>query len=90
MIRDKNKIYAEPNDPNTVVSVDNLAIEPNEYYIVGHGNKGIKHHTAPPRSILITDANGNLTSLSYSNKPNTFIGTDGAGNIVLLDRSLLL
>ena len=84
MIRTKDKIYAEPNDPNTVVS--NGSLTPNKY-VVGNGNKGVKTFAPGPNCILITDGVGGISALSFNGLANRAIATDETGNIVLIDRA---
>lgn len=86
MIRDKNKIYAEPNDPDTVLASNNL---PSDVFVVGAGNKGIGSYSIPPNRILITNGSGEITYLDFNGQANKAIGTDASGNIVLIDRSEL-
>lgn len=86
MIRDRNKVYGEPNDPNTILASSTLT--PNRI-IVGDGNKGVKVYSPGSNCILITDGNGVVSSLSFNRLVNKAIATDGSGNIVLIDRSTL-
>lgn len=79
MIRDKNQIYGEANDPNTVLA--NGILEANKY-VVGAGNKGVKQYDAGSKKLMITDEYGRVSSISY-NVPNKCIGTDINGNVVL-------
>lgn len=82
MIRDKNKIYGEANDPNTVLAAGTLGVD---RYIVGAGNKGVKQFAPGAKRILITGADGLAGSFAFGT-PNKAIGTDGNGNLVLLDQ----
>ena len=84
MIRSKNKIYGEPNDPNTVLAPTSPS--PNQW-IVGDDLKNITAYLPGPNRILITNGTGQLTALSFSGQANKIIGTDDSGNIVLYDRS---
>lgn len=86
IIRDSKKIYAETNDPNAVIATGILT---DGQLIVGAGNKGIKTISLPSKSILYTDANGILKTLSY-NSPNKYIGTDEDGSLVLKDNSEII
>lgn len=79
MIRDKNRIYGEANDPNTVLA--NGELKANKY-VVGAGNKGVKALDAGEKKIMITDLFGNASYLSYD-VPNKCVGTDMNGNIVM-------
>ena len=82
MIRTVNKVYGEPNDPNTVLASTDLGVNK---LIVGSGNKGIKAFTPGPNQLLITDGIGNVTALPL-NAGNKAIGTNEFGDIVLIDR----
>jgi len=80
MIRDAGRVYGEINDPDTVLAAANLtANQP----VVGSGNKGVQSYAPGARRILTTDASGNASSLDHST-PNSFIGTDGSGNLALV------
>ena len=79
MIRDKNQIYGEPNDPNTVLASEPLVANK---YVVGAGNRGIKTYDAGNKKIMITDQYGRVSCISYD-VPNKCIGTDINGDIVL-------
>lgn len=81
MIRDKNQIYGEANDPNTVLSEAELSVNK---LVVGAGNKGIKEFNPGANRIIITDSYGNASSLGYK-IPNKAVGTDEDGNIVMRD-----
>ena len=84
MIRDANKIYGEVNDPNTVLASANLTANS---YIVGDGNKGIREFRPGANRILISDASGNLTSISHMTA-NQAIATNSNGDIVLVNREV--
>jgi hypothetical protein len=79
MIRNKNQIYGEPNDPNTVLASEPLVADK---YVVGAGNKGIKTYDAGNKKLMITDQYGRVSCVSYD-VPNKCIGTDINGDIVL-------
>jgi len=81
MIRDGNKIYGEANDPNTVLSTNELT---NNKLVVGAGYKGVKSYEPGSKRILHLDSNGLVSSISYGT-PNKCIGTDASGNLVLKD-----
>lgn len=81
MIRDKNKIYGEMNDPNTVIATGTLTPE---MIIVGAGNKGVKTFDPGAKKIIYTDTSGIPKGFSY-NTANKVIGTDSSGNLVLKD-----
>lgn len=85
MIKFQNKIYGEPNDPNTV-----LASQPLEHQlVVGAGNKGIKSIELPPKALLIIDENGIIDFIDFSNNPNSVLIINKAGQVELLKKSLL-
>lgn len=84
MIRTKSKIYGELNDPNTVTS--NIATQNNKF-LIGDGLKKLITYTPGPNTILIVDALGRVGRLMLTGQTNKYIGTDGDGNIVLIDRS---
>lgn len=81
MIRDKDKIYGEPNDPNTVLASGSL---PDGKLIVGAGNKGIKTYTFTNNKSIIYIVNNQITELPIS-IPNKVLGTDEDGNLVWKD-----
>lgn len=81
MIRDKNRIYGEMNDPNTVLASGTLAANK---FLVGAGNKGVKTYAPGAKRVLTTDENGDVSSFEYGT-PNKAIGTDASGNLTLLD-----
>ena len=81
MIRDKNKVYGEMNDPNTVLALNELI---QDQPIIGAGGRYIKNYDVGPNKILITDTRGKLTSISYD-VPNKCLGTDSLGFIVMRD-----
>lgn len=84
MIRTKDKVLAEPNDPNTILSTKSLTAGS---IVAGDGNKAIKSfEPSTNRVLLISKKDGTLATLSL-NKPNIFIGTDSNGEVVLYDRS---
>ena len=79
MIRDKNKIYGEANDPNTVLADGALT---NNHIMLGANNKGAKVlNTAS--AFISTDVNGNVhTTAATANK---LLGTDANGNPIMTD-----
>ena len=79
MIRDKNKIYGEANDPNTVLADGALT---NNHIMLGANNKGAKVlNTAS--AFISTDINGNVhTTTATANK---LLGTDANGNPIMTD-----
>ena len=84
MIRTKDKILAEPNDPNTVLSMTGLTTNG---LIRGVGNKAVADYTPSNSKVLIVSRkDGSLYPL-HINKPNVVIGTNSEGEITLYDRS---
>lgn len=81
MIRDKTKIYGEPNDPNTVLA-NGLLNSGN--LIIGDGGKKIKEFVAPNKSLIYGTGSG-IASFDYG-VANKIIGTDANGNLVLKDQ----
>lgn len=81
MIRDKDQIYGEPNDPNTVLSETELPVDT---FVVGAGNRGVKQFVPGAKRIIVTDSYGNASSISYD-IANKALGTDENGNIVMRD-----
>ena len=77
MIRDKNRIYGEANDPNTVLADGALT---NNHIMLGADNKGAKVlNTAS--AFISTDVNGNVhTTAATANK---LLGTDTNGNPII-------
>lgn len=85
MIRDKDRIYAEVNDPNTVLASGSLV---NGQVIIGTGNKGVQTYVGSNKSLLYQDTAGNLNSLPY-NQASKLIGTDVNGNLTLINHKYL-
>lgn len=83
MIRDINKVYGEVNDPNTVLSDNQLS--PTKY-LVSTGSKKIGTFTGGLKHILYTGSDGKVTSKTY-NIPNRYVGTDSNGNLVIYESS---
>lgn len=80
MIRDKSKIYGEPNNPNTVLATGTMT--PNRL-VVGAGNKGVKTFE-PPEGFSLINSNSGIVE-AFPLAPNKLIGTDANGNLVLKD-----
>lgn len=81
MIRDKNKIYGEPNDPNTVIATGTLTANS---LIVGAGNKGVKSLLSSDKTIIwIKDGIVQQLPINVANK---ILGTDENGDLVWLDQ----
>lgn len=81
MIRGKDKVYGERNDPETVIAVTPLE---DGYPVVGAGNHGVKTVNLGPKRLLYGDTLGKLTGLPF-NTPNKVIGTNAQGELTLLD-----
>lgn len=81
MIRDKDKIYGEPNDPNTVLAGGTLDLN---NLIVGAGNKGVKKLESTGK-VLIWVKDGIVQQLPVVSA-NKVLGTDENGNLVWLDK----
>lgn len=80
MIRDDKRIYAEVNDPNTVLASGTLETG---VPVVGNGNKAVKSFTGKS-SILFLDDVGQLSVLP-TNVKDKYVGTDNNGQLTLLD-----
>ena len=79
MIRDKNRIYGEANDPNTVLADGALT---NNHIMLGADNKGAKVlNTAS--AFISTDVNGNVRTTAAT--ANKLLGTDANGNPIMTD-----
>ena len=81
MIRDKNKIYGEANNPNTVLASGTLT---ENQLIVGAGNKGIKTLLSTGKNIIWIQ-NGIVQLLPFT-AANKVLGTDADGNLVWKDQ----
>lgn len=87
MIRSKNKIHGEVNDPDTALATVDIYIPK---YLVGSGNKGLRNvdHATPgvTNQILIVNADGTIGLLSFDEQHDKLIATNEVGDIVLIDR----
>jgi len=87
MIRTKNKIYGEMNDPNTVLlPLEGLV----DVWLQTDGNKAIKVFEPGPNKILIINGIEGayyLGTLSWHGQIDGLIGTDEFGNIVFISRT---
>lgn len=81
MIRDKNKIYGEANNPNTVLASGTLT---DGYLLVGAGNKGVKTLWSSGK-VIIWVRNGEIQQLPFT-AANKVLGTDADGNLVWKDQ----
>ena len=86
MIRTKNKILAEANDPNTVLSSGPIL---NNRLIVGAGNKSVKckYSSLTSNKLIVSTKTGSIKFISLAKGTDVIIGTDAKGEIVLYDRS---
>lgn len=80
MIRDKDHIYGEANDLNTVIASGTLATD---CLVVGAGNKGVKTLSSTGNQIIWV-RNGVVQQLGFT-AANKVLGTDADGNLVWLD-----
>lgn len=87
MIRDKNKVYGELNDPNTVIAEP--ASLTDKKYVVGNGGKTVKSFQPGPNRILYTNPITGKIDGFHFNIPNRLIGTDSSGKLSLLERNPL-
>lgn len=80
MVRDKNTIFAEPNDPDTVLAAEDSYEFENNALITGEGNKKVKHQADEKDygSILFL-VNGQVQELQI--QPSKKLGTDANGNL---------
>lgn len=93
MIRSKNKIHGELNDPNTVLASDNL----NKGVLVrGFDNKSVRgpEYRSFRSGVYVVNDSGvqNLNSafnFASGSARDTIIGTDDQGNIISIPRSQL-
>lgn len=84
MIRDKDTIYGEPNDPNAITATDDLTVNT---LIVGSGNKGIKSYKIENftgNALIYIDENYEVQYLpiTFANK---ILGTDENAKLTWLD-----
>lgn len=81
MIRDKLKIYAEPNNPNSVRTTEILTA--NKLLKASNTREIVKLNTTK-QGIFYTDASGNAQFLEA--EPNKILVTDSEGNLKWRDR----
>jgi len=87
LIRTKNKIYGEINDPNTVLLSENSLAD---MWLIGKGNKAIGNYAPGANKILIIDNIDNifyLSTLTWYGQSDGLIGTDENGDIVLISKT---
>lgn len=77
MVRDKDNIYAEKNDDDTILSYDSL---PSGIMLLGNGAKLIK--ASQLNSGIVFVNNLGIISLSITNEPNKIAYIDSDKNIV--------
>jgi len=80
MIKLGEKIYGECNDPDTVLASEELTNK----WLVGAGNKGIKSLKLPPNSILISNGDGTIDFLDFTNKPDTVVAINYKGQLEMI------
>lgn len=80
MIKLGEKIYGERNDPDTVLASEELTNK----WLVGAGNKGIKSLKLPPNSILISNGDGTIDFLDFTNKPDTVVAINYKGQLEMI------
>lgn len=86
MIRTKNKILAEANDPDTVLLSGQIF---NNRLVVGAGNKSVKckYSALAGNKLIVSTKTGSIKFISLAKGVDVVIGTDSEGEIVLYDRS---
>lgn len=82
MIRDKDKEYAEPKSPDTVLAPTELV---KNKYVVSAGGRNVKTFNPGPKKIMITNSNGDADAFSY-NQADRFIGVNATGKLELVPR----
>ena len=86
MIRNRTKIFAEMNDPNTCVSNDTLSLGK---LIIGAGNNTLKILNTSQQGLLITTANGNaqflLVPIGDAGK-NKLLGVNNNGQLTWVNK----
>ncbi len=88
MIRDKDKIYGEVNDPNTVIATGTLQ---GNKLLLGSGNKGVKTYnpSTTAKCLPYLNADGTITNLPLNVGAYKVIGTDANGKLTtLLNRAV--
>lgn len=81
MIRDKNRIYGEMNDPRTVIAEKFL--EENKF-VVGAGNRGVKTYVPKTKNSILVVRNGVLEEFPLSGQ-NKLVGSNSYGELEFLD-----
>lgn len=90
MIRGKDKIYGEMNDPNTVIRSDVISL--GALAIIGNGNKGATGFDTTAGlmfGVLMSKSDGTVEFPQYpvSDRPWSYvIGTDAAGKLTYLPK----
>lgn len=83
MVRDNKKIYAEPNDEDTVIKSNDLDMLDNNCLVVGNGDKRleqVKDSTQYGSIIYLVDGVMQLLQI----QPNKTLGIDTNGNLAWL------
>lgn len=83
MIRDKNKIYGEVNDPNTVVATGTLQ---GNKLLLGSGNKGVKTYNpnTNAKCLPYLNVDGTIANMLLNVGAYKVLGTDASGNLTTL------
>ena len=83
MIRDKNKIYGEVNDPNTVVATGTLQ---GNKLLLGSGNKGVKTYNpnTNAKCLPYLNVDGTIANMPLNVGAYKVLGTDASGNLTTL------
>lgn len=80
MVRDKNNIYAEANDEDTVLVDENSLVIVNNGLITGKGNKSIRQKAdETDYGFILFLIDGAVQELAII--PNKLLGTDAYGNL---------
>lgn len=80
MVRDKNNIYAEANDEDTVLVDENSLAIVNDGLVTGKGNKSIQQKADDTDyGFILFLVNGVIQELPII--PNKLLGTDANGNL---------
>lgn len=83
MIRDKDKIYGEVNDPNTVVATGTLQ---GNKLLLGSGNKGVKTYSpnTNAKCLPYLNVDGTIANMPLNVGAYKVLGTDARGNLTTL------
>ena len=83
MIRDKDKIYGEVNDPNTVLATGTLQ---GNKLLLGSGNKGVKTYNpnTNAKCLPYLNTDGTIANMPLNVGAYKVLGTDASGNLTTL------